>query len=1555
MSINKNKGFSIVLIFMIFISMIPVNVFAEELRYETRKKMENVSLNKTFKIKFSRELNPTSIQGRVRIFDYKQESINVNVKLDPKDARVLIVKPTSNMVPGKDYMLEVSPYVTDTSGKKLGVGIKQPFKVNNIFAGLPYKEGAIYVNYTVYSLDYLTKNASAKNEIINGGDKIYYLYDVKDNKIKDIIGDKFIDGITNPPNLDKDRPITHVDANGKKSIYVWNKETTLYEKIDPYVQIKLTTSYNNINAKVVSMKVEETKGIYGAYYFEPENSNKLYKIDGESAVYTTNNVTEKITIYSQSKTKLAEGYIRAIRDGSMKVLLSIYQKKSEGNTAGNIVNNGYVAVDNMGFIYYNNTTDKNKLYKKEINGSINEPISDDYGQYINVVGDWIYYSNYNDKGKIYKMKTNGTGRVKLNDDYSSYITIVGDWIYYCNQSDGGRIYKMQKDGSSRQPIGGTNQNNYKDETAYINLYDDWIYYVNKSDRNKIYKVNENGHIKVNLTEEGASSIQLVGDWIFYADSKGNLKKVKEDGSKQSVNINAQAVKFDKGFHFNVDGEWVYYSNAQDKGKLYKIAADGSGKKELICDMEVTYISIIDDDIYFISKDKLYKLPLDATKNTKPEQVSKGAGDITIKQIDDRYVTVAHEHINLGIQKIEEMYLPEKVPAILSNNKQELVPVLWDVKNVKVQNGMRIYTGNIIGYNKSIKLYMTIPSEMLNSANTIQIYTNPGSGKSKIEISNEFTTQEFTQPAKLLVGDEVRIYDDPLLKKVLKTAKVVRDGNLNKATLSGLKLDKTGTVEYYITVIRKNKTESEPTKIIVGDIPEIINSVHVPVRDDDDLGVKVDGRDFHITDWRQGSIKTYTKHEVYIATQSTLDFSDYKVRPIDEIKVVNGKEQPWAGKKEHLVDSLGVQLKQAKYNLFVASYYEELASPDKNGSRPNVLGKIVSEPEPIEAKEDVVPKEPTLKTESKQAGGKVSLSYTPKDGEIAFLVPTEIYLNGTMNTEIYNDFRIWLGEKDKGFSNIMNSSVIPPDFYDAFVRSDLYAKYKSVISQNIITMLVGDGREKEINIPKGMQPVEKGKYNENYLDVRYKLIIFNKVGASSASKGILTVDNRPPIIKADDGSNYFVKDKDKFVAGMDYIRIQSVGENATLYLVRTEDTLNTVEQLEQAVSAKKAYKYNLKAGATEDIMTSGIKAVKEDSRLNYKIYLADSVGNITNSYIYEADDSNNITIGKIINICVYVKCEKLEGIIKDARKAIMDGELTSANQERLLAMVSEAEKMIADIDNFDMTRVVSQREIDLMVEKLQKEMMSVGAVHRYMDAYEVVKTLQNKFRELREYGYKSNAVDMNNITTDLWLPTVQKVPNTRGGTDTVKIEWIPTSDPDKALAVSGDRGKVTRPADMNPAHATVELKATFTIENRLNVSTNEKENYSDTNVYYLKVKPLELMVEANNPRDNTFVINSDFKIGSQSQIGIYLRDTKVGGGWTLIPEYNVYAKCNIMPEGNSFRVAIDIDETRLPASFAQMNSSIMVKVDLGGGRVVGSMGKLSLDVRYNGALDIKVIN
>jgi len=106
-------------------------------------------------------------------------------------------------------------------------------------------------------------------------------------------------------------------------------------------------------------------------------------------------------------------------------------------------------------------------------------------------------------------------------------------------------------------------------------------------------VNIIGNTTGNISNKGFIAIQ--GDYLYYSNINGlgDLYKVRTDGTEK------QKLCDDCCEFINVRGSWVYYSNLSDGEKLYRISIDGD-QKEKLNDDRCDNIIVTDDWVYYIN-------------------------------------------------------------------------------------------------------------------------------------------------------------------------------------------------------------------------------------------------------------------------------------------------------------------------------------------------------------------------------------------------------------------------------------------------------------------------------------------------------------------------------------------------------------------------------------------------------------------------------------------------------------------------------------------------------------------------------------------------------------------------------------------------------------------------------------------------------------------------------------------------------------------------------------------------------------------------------------------
>ncbi len=227
---------------------------------------------------------------------------------------------------------------------------------------------------------------------------------------------------------------------------------------------------------------------------------------------------------------------------------------------------------------------------------------------------------------IYKCSLDGKGKTAICRDRAGSLRVSGQWAYYINNSDR-LIYKVKTDGSGRLKL-----------TAYkasdFSIAGGTIYYAVQSpnDSLTVNRIGINGSGNSVLCTGVKSLIGAAIKWVYYMDVQGSILKIGTDGKNAGTlksaepfissrrgntpgNINNRGYKAE-------EGDWIYYYNVEDEGKLYGIKKDGSGNVK-ISDDEVSFINVMDGWIYYCAQDEkdtdfhivVYKIKTDGSNKT----------------------------------------------------------------------------------------------------------------------------------------------------------------------------------------------------------------------------------------------------------------------------------------------------------------------------------------------------------------------------------------------------------------------------------------------------------------------------------------------------------------------------------------------------------------------------------------------------------------------------------------------------------------------------------------------------------------------------------------------------------------------------------------------------------------------------------------------------------------------------------------------------------------------------------------------------------------------------
>ncbi|GAA0745042.1 DUF5050 domain-containing protein [Clostridium oceanicum] len=1288
------SNFLIVIMLASSFVFIPKLVYASGENYRNLATKNNISPSKNWTVKFNRDIDTSSMsKDNIIVYD-KVSGEKIDVDISAVTERSIKVKPKSKYLSGKKYIIEVKN-IKSKDGEVMKSPAKMEFNVKNLYSGLPMEDGLVILKDKAYSIEYLYKNKSLVNEIINSnGFNIYYVYDYSYQRIRSLFDDKYLDGKTK--DFTRSNTMTYIDANGNKHIYKWNETEGEYKLVPPSIDAEI---YARGNGRMSSVKINAITSVPDAKYFKLKHSNLIRGVK-QTIAYFPPVSYEEVSILSSDKTVLGKAYIYVGETNNQKYSVKLVDNLWEGNSPGNINNNGIAAEDGKRYVYYVNNANNENLYKIGFDDMYNRRITKDKVQYVNVLNDYVYYSNYTDGGKLYKSRTDGSDREKLLDDKAAYVTISGEYIYYSNHSDHGRLYRIKKDGSDAyvDPSGRrhgrqvcTDNDGSKDEVAYINIVGDWIYYSNYSDGHKPYVVNKDGNYRGKICDEWANCVQVEGDWIYYCSGAGIISKVRKTGSGAVVPIKGKVSEFNRGFHINAYGDWIYYSNYDDHGKLYKVKTDGSGTKIKLSDDSVGYINIVGDFIYYTTRDnkKICRLPLNSNGNVKPMEMGKPNNGEEIVRLDNLARTVAYDDVNQPIEWIESKYLPEKVAATMKDNTMQQLVVIWDTKNVKIGQGVRTYTGDVVGYDKKVTMKLTIPSEMINDTNKIMVYNNPGT-RDIVEVRDDLTqirNGDTDYRARFKQGDIINIYADKNKEKRLGTGRYN-----NNVKMAQVRCDlKPQGEEFYITITRvqDGKAESALTKVeqpVSSSIDEMIgNEKNIVDKDYIGIGYRgIDIRDFTINKW-------YKSYWEYHSVPS-----GYKM--IDQRMYVSTNRSPDISRQEPIKDALGLDkhsfdgsimsradaqninkdsdnrdFRESKYYLYIGTKYSGKATADPDAHAPLIDGEVTTDvPGEVSPVAEYVPKNSYInKYVSVKGGDEIDLGRELRDGETPYLVTLD-----TIRTDGIGKYRLWRAEDKK--SNPFNPS-------DAGTDSTGAAKVIKC-SMNGRKLVIGSGEANK--------------------EVEYKLFIVNKAASSEPSSNIIKIDNKPPVIQ-----KIQIKFKD---VTKDYKEIDA-GENLSIklnepgyiYMIRTDlykygMTKEDLDRIESGSDKKGIGRRVINSKSQKDVSTVNLSLMIADDRTDYVVLASDEAGNI-GTEVYDIVIYRNIKGLKTTMIAGSTKVDELNEKVQKLQELVNQNpndKRYSSNLSNLKIKLNQLNYALRDAENMCKNETASASRVTVTTQRLQ---------------------------------------------------------------------------------------------------------------------------------------------------------------------------------------------------------------------------------------------------------------
>lgn len=262
------------------------------------------------------------------------------------------------------------------------------------------------------------------------------------------------------------------------------------------------------------------------------------------------------------------------------------------------------AVKKNEWVYYTSLDDNLNLYRIKEDGTVNEKLYNGRIIDFEINGDMLYFA-LSDPGSgengIYRISLMGKDGKKIYSDRGPF-NIDNNFIYYCpNKAE---IYRTDIEGKSKEKIADGGSDN-------ITVIGDWVYYIDSKDlsNNIITRIKTDGTSKTSLATTTNSSQPMIisGDWIYFINTNYEICKVKTDGTLEEKIFRP---KTGATSLYGVQNGWIYYMDGVDREFEYNLMKISEANPEEIrlSDFNIDTANVVEGWIYFteteIKKDTL---------------------------------------------------------------------------------------------------------------------------------------------------------------------------------------------------------------------------------------------------------------------------------------------------------------------------------------------------------------------------------------------------------------------------------------------------------------------------------------------------------------------------------------------------------------------------------------------------------------------------------------------------------------------------------------------------------------------------------------------------------------------------------------------------------------------------------------------------------------------------------------------------------------------------------------------------------------------------------------
>ena len=278
--------------------------------------------------------------------------------------------------------------------------------------------------------------------------------------------------------------------------------------------------------------------------------------------------------------------------------LTFAQENTRGNTNGNLANMGLGVVQDDWILFLD--LPRMRLFAMHRDGSGRAEVLRDVQDMflcMNLLGERLHYVSYFMQDvNLYAL--DGSEWYPLLEGPTYCLLVEGDTLYYVDEGGDGGCYAMNlSDGQSRR-LGSHamyDGSNGENGLTSFSVEDGYFYYIACDDEDHVYRVELATGAEEKICDVPADRL-IVQDGVVYtvAQEDGRLYRSAPDGSGRT------ALTEHRVGAFNVDAQGIVYLNLDDAGQVWSMGTQGENAAKFCDAQDVQYITLLDTYVMLYS-------------------------------------------------------------------------------------------------------------------------------------------------------------------------------------------------------------------------------------------------------------------------------------------------------------------------------------------------------------------------------------------------------------------------------------------------------------------------------------------------------------------------------------------------------------------------------------------------------------------------------------------------------------------------------------------------------------------------------------------------------------------------------------------------------------------------------------------------------------------------------------------------------------------------------------------------------------------------------------------